>query len=97
MKRLFSILLIVVCLFGLCSCSSSSDVDDSTVGKIVYGEKYISSDSVSRPEEEQNYYIVHEDYIEFHYYHTDSDNRVTHYTKEYKYTVIDEGSLVCFR
>jgi len=99
MKRLFSILLIVGCLLGVCACSASSKVDDSTVGKIVYGEKYISD--FNRPKEQQDYYIVYEDYLEFHYYddneYIDSGERgVSHYKMKCKYTIVDESTLAYF-
>ena len=94
MKKLLSILLLTVSVLGLLSCSAASKVDDSTVGKIVYGEKYIRG--VNLPEEQQNYYIIYDDHIEFHYYHEDSDGDVTHYKMKFKYTIVDESTLVYF-
>ena len=99
MKKLLSILLLTVSVLGLLSCSSASKVDDSTIGKIVYGEKYIRG--VNLPEEQQNYYIIYDDYIEFHYYYDNAyidsgEYDVSHYKMKYKYTIVDESTLAYF-
>ena len=95
MKKLLSILLLAVSVLGLLSCSAASKVDDSTVGKIVYGEKYIRG--VNLPEEQQNYYIIYDDHIEYHYYYKEyHGDDVTHYKMKFKYTIVDESTLVYF-
>lgn len=95
MKKLLSILLLTVSVLGLLSCSSASKVDDSTIGKIVYGEKYIRN--VNDPEEQQRYYVIYDDHLEFHdYYKEYLGDDVSHYKMKFKYTIVDESTLAYF-
>jgi len=98
MKRTLAILLALCCLLALASCrTKASTLDTSAANKIVYGVRYIQTDDISKPTEEQNYYVIYKDHLEHHYYHySTSSGKTTHYTVTYKYTVMDEGTLAYF-
>ena len=73
--------------------------DTSSSNKIVFGEKYISEDSVSRPEDQQTYYIFEDGLLKRHYYSevdTLGGSKISHYTRTYKYEIMDDGTLAYF-
>ena len=97
MKKVLSLLLIVLCLLALCACGDTKAQDTSNANKLTYGVKYISATSVSLPEEEQIYYMFEEDEMIFHYYYkSTSGTRVSHYTLTFKYEIVDDGTLAYF-
>ena len=94
MKKLISVFLILACLLSFVACSAKK-LDTSTVGKIVYGEKYIFEWSADAPEDEQSYYLFKKDSLEYHFY-SEFQGDIRHYTVTFKYTPVDEGSVACF-
>jgi len=90
MKKLLALLLVLLSLVAICSCSGTPDM--SSVNKITYGEKYYMAADMDEPEEERRYYAIYDDgYMDF-YYAGDSYE----YTVRYKYDVVDESTLVYF-
>lgn len=71
--------------------------DTSSSNKIVFGEKYISEGSVSRSEDQQTYYIFEDGLLKYHIYSEyESLFGLTHYTRTYKYEIMDDGTLAYF-
>jgi len=98
MKKVLSVLLVLCCLLALASCGAGgSSPDSSTANKIVYGARYVRANTIEKPDEEQTYYVIYKDRIEYHYYSfSESYGTISHYTTTYKYTVMDEGTLAYF-
>ena len=94
MKKLISVFLILACLLSFVACGTKK-LDTSTVGKIVYGEKYISEGAADAPEDEQSYYLFQKDSLEYHRY-SEIQGNIRHYTVTFKYTPVDEGTVACF-
>lgn len=94
MKKIISLLLVLVCLVSLSACGGTSQ-DASGANKIVYGEKYYSISDASDPIEERRYYLFEKDLVHYHYYHA-YNSMVSHYTVSYKYEIMDEGTLAYF-
>ena len=94
MKKLIAFLLVLACLFLLCSCSGKKQ-DTSSANKIAYGEKYILKTDVARPETQQSYIIFEDGLMKWHqysFYNGNIDSRII----SYKYEIIDEGTLAYF-
>lgn len=101
MKKIISLLLIVVLLLSLAACGKTQDT--SGANKLVYGEKYVKLriDDTETPENDVSYYIVKKDCIEKYVYYKSrailSDEfHIYHYTVRYKYEIMDEGTLAYF-
>lgn len=94
MKKIISLLLVLVCLVSLSACGGTSQ-DASGANKLVYGEKYICLSDMDIPAEQRSYYIVEKDTLSFHYYSMGYSG-LNHYTKSYKYEIMDEGTLAYF-
>ena len=103
MKKIIALLLVMCCFMTLFACKNESDgdgnQDTSSANKIVFGEKYISEDSVSRPEDQQIYYIFEDGLLKYHYYSEVDiweDSKISHFTRTYKYEIVDDGTLAYF-
>ena len=106
MKKVLSLLLVIVCLLAFCSCngatqdvSSANTQDVSSANKLVYGEKYIQAADILLPEEQQNYYIFEKDHLIYHYYRKQelyNETNVYHYTATCKYEIMEKGVLAYF-
>lgn len=101
MRRIIIIVLLLA-TFGLFGCQNAHKVDTSSSNKIVYNVKYISNEAVNQPVEKQTYYIfTSKEKLTYHRYYVYSssfseESRVTHYTIEYIYEVMDDGTLAYF-
>ena len=95
MKKILSLFLILCLASSLCACGATMQ-DASSANKLVYGEKYIHTDTISEPEEQQRYFVFEKDLLIFHDYYQYSSNAVCHYTATYKYEIMDEGTLAYF-
>ena len=92
MKKFLALILVILSLVAICSCSSAPDM--SSVNKITYGEKYYMSDDCDKPEDERRYYIIYDDgYME---YYCPDGYYGEKYTVRYKYDIVDESTLVRF-
>lgn len=92
MKKFLALILVILSLVAICSCSSAPDM--SSVNKITYGEKYYMSDDCHKPEDERRYYIIYDDgYMEFYCPYGFYGEK---YTVRYKYDIVDESTLVHF-
>ncbi len=98
MKKAFAILLVLCSLLALASCGAkASTPDTSSANKIVYGARYILTDHITKPEEQQIYYVIYKDHLEYHFYeYFPKEEETQHYTVSYQYTIIDEGTLAFF-
>ena len=97
MKKILSLFLILCLASSLCACGATVQ-DASSANKLVYGEKYIRTDTISEPEEQRVYFVFEKDLLINHNYYqsTFSDHDVYHYTVTYKYEIMDEGTLAYF-
>ena len=95
MKKILSLFLILCLASSLCACGATMQ-DTSSANKIVYGEKYIRTNTISEPEEQQVYFVFENDLLIYHVYYQYSSNSAYHYTAAYKYEIMDEGTLAYF-
>ena len=95
MKKILSLFLILCLASSLCACGATAQ-DASSANKLVYGEKYIHTSTISEPEEQQRYFVFEEDLLINHEYYQASLKNVYHYTVTYKYEITDEGTLAYF-
>ena len=96
MKKILSVLLILSCLLVCCACRGDTTEKDPLENKVVYGEKYIRTNTISEPEEQQVYFVFENDLLIYHVYYQYSSNSAYHYTAAYKYEIMDEGTLAYF-
>ena len=92
MKKILSLLLIVIALVSLVACAKEPNA--SGAGKLVYGERYISLDGC---EPDHNFYtlLIEKDAI-YKYVYYEFAERVYHCTITYKYEIIENGKLAYF-
>ena len=95
MKKILSLFLILCLASSLCACGATMQ-DASSANKLVYGEKYIRTNTISEPEEQQVYFVFENDLLIYHVYYQYSSNSAYHYTAAYKYEIMDEGTLAYF-
>ena len=95
MKKILSLFLILCLASSLCACGATMQ-DASSANKLVYGEKYILTNTISEPEEQQRYFVFENDLLINHDYYQASLKNVYHYTVTYKYEITDEGTLAYF-
>ena len=95
MKKILSLFLILCLASSLCACGATAQ-DASSANKLVYGEKYIHTITISEPEEQQRYFLFEKDLLIFHDYYQYSRDDACHYTVTYKYEIMDEGTLAYF-
>jgi len=89
MKKILSIILVLVCLLSLCACTQEQDLSSAT--KLVYGEKYISLTDYD-PEQSYSYIIFDETYMKHSYFNKGKAD----YTVTYKYEIMNDGKLAYF-
>ena len=95
MKKILTLFLILCLASSLCACGATVQ-DASSANKLVYGEKYIRTEYVSKPEEPPEYFVFEKDLLIDHTYYQSNDHGVYHYTVTYKYEIMDEGTLAYF-
>ena len=67
MKKILSLFLILCLASSLCACGATMQ-DTSSANKLVYGEKYIHTSTISEPEEQQRYFVFEKDLLINHEY-----------------------------
>lgn len=95
MKKILSLFLILCLASSLCACGATAQ-DASSANKLVYGEKYILTSTISEPEEQQRYFLFENDLLIYHDYYQYPRDDAYHYTVTYKYEITDEGTLAYF-
>ena len=95
MKKVLSLFLILCLASSLCACGATAQ-DASSANKLVYGEKYIHTNTISLPEEQQRYFVFEKDLLIYHTYYWYSVDDGCPYTVTYKYEIMDEGTLAYF-
>jgi len=97
MKKALSLLLALLFALTLCACNLSMP-GGASEPKLVYGEKYLSWNSINN-ENDFHLYIIFEDdgYAEYYYksVHADSDKKY-HYRVTCRYEIVGEDTVCLF-
>ena len=94
MKKILLLILALLCIVAICSCSNAPDLSSANI--ITYGEKYYRASDMDLDENERRYFVIYDDgYLEYldRYY---SSGEKSEYIVRCKYEIIDESTLMYF-
>ncbi len=90
MKKLACLLLALASVGCMAACKNEAKM------KLNYGEKYIHSDDIAEPENEQIYYVFYRNGTgEYHYYnYSEYAGRTSSYTISFRYKIVEEENMI---
>ena len=90
MKKVACLLLALASVGCMVGCKNETKI------KLAYGEKYIYSEAIAEPENEQIYYVFYRNGTgEYHYYHySEYAGQTSSYTISFRYKIVEEENMI---